>query len=661
MNLKYFILLIVLVALFGNIGFSQEKRIRKADEVFESGQYYQAVLEYNAILKKTKNKKQKVEIYYRLGESYYMLFEYRKARSNFKRVIKDREFEYFTKIRLAEIEIQEGNFEDAVAYYEDVLRQYPEDSVAALGLQSVKLAIEWDKEPTRFKIETAKYLNSKENDFTPAIDEKDGYDHVYFSSTRAEAKGRKKSKITGGKLADLFVVKYDRKGVWSKPEPLDSLNTVYDEGAPCIFDGGRKFYYTSCRSEKGKIIGCQIYEAKKIDGIWMDPVRLDIVGDSISIGHPAVSPDGNTLYFSGNLFGGYGGYDIWYSENKSDGWSKPKNMGLGINSAGDEMFPFMRADGTLYYSSTKPPTMGGLDIFFATQDEKGKWTSQNMKPPFNSNGNDFGIYYYAKEDKGYFTSDRKGSRGEDIYYFVKPPLEFALTGIVKDKDNMQVIDSAVVTLYGSDGSMFRDTVSVDENKGTFSFKLKPGTDYAFLVTKDSYFNGKSRLSTDSLDFSKTFEYEILLESFNKTFEIPNIEFEFGRWDLTESSKHTLDSLIRIMNDNPYIVIELSAHTDMIGTDESNMHLSQRRANSVVEYFKQKGVPQGRLIAVGHGKRQPKTITVANPQYPFLTKGTILDEDFVNSLTPEQQEAANQQNRRIEMKVVANDYMPDLDW
>jgi peptidoglycan-associated lipoprotein len=163
-----------------------------------------------------------------------------------------------------------------------------------------------------------------------------------------------------------------------------------------------------------------------------------------------------------------------------------------------------------------------------------------------------------------------------------------------------------------------------------------------------------------LEFDKTFDYEILLESLNKTFEIPNIEFEFGRWDLTESSKHTLDSLIKIMVDNPYLIIELSAHTDMIGTEEANNELSQKRANSVTEYFKNKGIPEGRLVAKGYGKSKPKVITTPDPRYSFLPKGTVLSEDFVKKLPPEQQQVANQQNRRIEMKVVSNDYIPSLD-
>ena len=235
-----------------------------------------------------------------------------------------------------------------------------------------------------------------------------------------------------------------------------------------------------------------------------------------------------------------------------------------------------------------------------------------------------------------------------------------MSGIVKDKDKLTQIDSCLVTIYGSDGSTFKDTTSNLNLEGKFNFKLKPKTDYVFVVTKDGYFNGKSRFTTDSLEFDKSFEYEIFLESLNKTFEIPNIEFEFGKYELTNSSKHTLDSIIKIMVDNPYLVIELSAHTDMIGSEEANMELSQKRANAVSQYFELKGIPDGRLVAKGYGKSKPKVITTPDLRYSFLPKGTILSEDFVKSLSPEQQVVANQQNRRIEMKILSNDYIPSLD-
>lgn len=657
------ILIILLIIAGTNAIFCQskiEKRIKKADLTYEKGEYYNAILQYNSAVKRIKNKKLKTEVYFKIGEAYYQIFEYKKAKSAYKRCIKDREFEYFAMLKLGEINIQEGNFEEAVKNYTELLEIYPEDSVAKNGLDAVNLAITWSNNRMKYRIEAAKHLNSRDDDYCPYVDEKGGYDHVYFTSIRKEAKG-KKSKATGEKLGDVFLTKFDKRNKWSEPLGLDSLNTVFDEGTPFIGNNGRDFYFTRCIVEKGKDIGCQIYSAQKVDGEWMNPQRVEITGDSLSLGHPTMSEDGSTIYFSARLDNGYGGTDIWYSEKKDGNWSKPINMGPEINSKGDEMFPFMRSNGELYYSSSKPPTMGSLDLFKATKDENEKWKSENMQTPFNSNGNDYGIYFYGKEEKGYFTSDRKGSKGNDIYYFELIPVVFRLTGTVKDKDNNKIIDSTLITLYGSDGSSFRDTIILQNKKDTFSFRLKKNTEYVFLTTKSGYFNGKSRFSTANLEHSNTFKYDILLESYNKTFEIPNIEFEFGQWELTNSSKHILDSIVDIMNENPFIVIELSAHTDMIGTAEANMVLSQKRANSVTSYFKSKGVANGRVIAVGYGETVPKTITNPQIKFPFLPKGTVLDESFINSLTVEQQVVANQQNRRIEMKVVSNDYMPDLDF
>ena len=686
MKFKHYILFTLILSIFVGTVQAQDKKLKKADAIYEAGEYYRAIQEYTVILRKLTNRNKKNDIYFRIGECYFMIGNYKKARSNYRRSAKSNEHKLNSNHRLAEVYIQLGDYEKALEHYNIVLELSQNDTVAQKGIESINLTINWVDAPTRYKIQKAKHLNSRKNDFCPSVDEKNGYDHVYFSSTREyskkdkkDKKDRKKNKkkkkkpekkkkedtkglsgITGEKFSDLYITKFDRKQEWTDPIPLDSINTKFDEGTPCVFNGGKNFYYTSCIAEKGRKVGCQIYEAQKIDGEWMNGTILALVADSVSIGHPAVSQDGNTIYFSARMQGSFGGADIWYVENDDQGWSKPKNMGQSINSPGDELFPFMRADETFFYSSTKHPTMGGLDIFIATKNEKGRWQSQNLKPPFNSNGNDFGIYYYANDEKGYFTSDRKGSKGEDIYSFVKPPLKFKLNGIVKDLDTEAVIDSCSVLLFGSDGSIFRDTTSISDAEGQFNFKLKAKTDYVFVVTKDGYFNGKSRFTTDSLEFDKTFEFEIKLESLNKTFEIPNIEFEFGKWQLTESSKHVLDSIFGIMMDNPHLIIELSAHTDMIGTEFDNNELSQKRAISVTEYFASKGIQTGRLVAKGYGESKPKIILSENLRYPFLPKGSVLDEAFVESLSPEQQQAANQQNRRIEMKVISNDYEPSLD-
>jgi peptidoglycan-associated lipoprotein len=657
---KILFLIVPLLMLIGlSDGFTQEKRLKRADELYAGEEYYLAMKSYQSLIRKIKEKNLKAELYYKIGECYFNINDYKKAKTNYRRARRNADYEYLSYYKLGLCQKLSGSYEEAITHFESCLALIPDDSMALQGVESCQLALQWIEERSRFHADKVKEFNSRENDFSPTVAEKDGFDHVYFSSTRKEAEGKKTSGITGEKFADLFVCKLDRKGDWSEPEPLDSLNTIYDEGTPFISSDGRDLYYTSCEKEKGKKRGCQIMKAARVDGIWMNPERIDIVGDSISIGHPSVSDDGNTIYFSSRKTGGFGGADLWYVEKTDDGWGRPRNMGPAINTKGDELFPFMRADGVLYFSSDRHPNMGGLDIYKAYKNEFKKWVVVNLKPPFNSEANDFGIYYYADQDKGYFTSDRRGSKKEDIYYFEKPVLNFSLTGTVRDIDTKRFIDSAVIVLYGSDGSMFTDT-SFIEDDGFFSFKLKPNTDYVFSVTCKNYFNGKGRITTDTLDFDYTFEKEIFLETTNKTFEIPNIEFEFGQWDLTENSKQNLNQLIQLLRDNPYIVIELSAHTDMIGTEEANNELSEKRIKSVVNYLDENGIQKGRLIGRGFGETRPKIIVNYNEEYPWLKVGTELNEEFIFELDKEKQTIANQMNRRIEFKVLSNDYTPSLD-
>ena len=665
----YSIIILVGLLLFSSVSYTQEKKLKRADEFYEAGEYFRASEEYNAILNKINDRNQRAEIQLKMGDCYIKIGDYRRARTTFRRTARINRYEAISNMRLAEVEKILGNYEAAVEIYNEILEKNPADSLAVQGLESCRLALEWIEQPSRYVVEYVKDFNSRYNDFSPFVDERPGgYDHIYFSSTREnpnltrrEKKMLRRSGITGEVFSNLYVTKLSRRGTWSDPEPLDSLNNEYDQGTPVIFDNGRRIYFTSCLKDDDQKLGCQIYEASKVDGVFMNPKRLDIVPDSVSVGHPAVSADGNVIVFSARMTGGFGGADLWMVEMTEEGWSRPRNLGLGINSSEDELFPFIRSNGVLYFSSSKQPSMGGLDIFVSYPDERGRWReSENLKHPHNSHANDFGIYFYTNQEKGFFTSDRRRSRTEDIYEFEIPPVEFHLKGIVKDKDELFLIDSCIIMLFGSDGTVFRDTTSIEKNGGEFNFRLKKNTDYVFMVTKDKYFNGRARFTTDSLEFSKTFEYEILLENYDKTIEIPNIEFEFARWDLTADSKVILDSLIQLMQENPYLVIELSAHTDMIGTEESNMELSQKRANSVVEYLISRGIAKGRLIAKGYGKNKPKRIIKTDNRYPFLPAGTTLTEEFVKGLSVEQQVAANQQNRRIEMRVISNDYIPSLD-
>ncbi len=651
-------ILLVFSLLISVSGFAQERRLKKADALYEGEEYFRSVDMYKRAMKKLTGRKEKTPIYFKIGNAYYMAGDYRKARTYLRRAAKYDPTNREAWIKEAEILRMTEKYDEALAVYNEYIEKNGQDSIISLLIESVKLTQEWLATPTRYQVEPVKEFNTRDNDFTPNVVEKDGFDHIYFASNRKGVTGKKKSGITGERFNDIFVSKMNRQREWSDPERIDSLNSEFDEGAPYLTDAGARMLFTSCQMEKGKPLGCQIYTITKNGTEWLNPERVEIVGDSISVGHPSLSPDGNRMYFSARMTGGFGGADIWYVEQEGGSWSRPKNLGPSVNTPKDELFPFVRADSTIYFSSDRLPSMGGLDLYKATPDGKYRYAVENMKHPFSSPGNDFGMYYYATEEKGYFTSDRSGSKSEDIYYFEKPPLKFDLEGFVKDGETMEVIDSAVVHLIGSDGTMFTDTSDVYE--GYFNFNLKPHTEYVFVVNKEGYFNGKARFSTDTVIFSKTFSYEVLLETYNKTFEIPNIEFEFGSKELTSLAKHSLDSLIQVLNDNPNIVVELAAHTDMIGSDENNQRLSDERAKAVREYLISRGILAGRLTTVGYGESRPIEIEKDHPVYDWLQAGDILTSEYVEKLTDEQQKIANQLNRRTELRVVAHDFVPSLD-
>ncbi len=660
MHLRYLTYIILIFTLSFSLPLkAQEKRMQKADAIYEAGEYYRCIDRYQRVLKKLNTRDERAPVYFKIGNAYYLSGNIRRARTYLFRAAKYDESNKEAWIKLAEVYRLMDKYEDAIEVYDEYTEINGADSVVDIMRESTKLAMEWKTAKTRFEVSDVRDFNSRDDDFTPGVVEKDGFDHVFFASTRKGVTGKKKSDITGERFSDIFVSKKSRQGDWSDPKNLDSLNSEWDEGTPELFANGSSMYFTSCQVEKGQKLGCQIYEISKSGSDWMNPERVPIISDTVSIGHPALSPDGERLYFSARKDGGYGGADIWYVEKEDGGWGKPKNLGPDVNTPNDELFPYMRNDSTLYFASNQLPNMGGLDLFKAVKTSAYKWRVNNMKPPFSSPGNDYGIYYYKEEDKGYFTSDRPGSKGADIYYFEKPSLKFDIEGFVIDKDTEEPIDSAVVHLIGSDGTMFTDTT--DAYDGFFSFNLKSNTDYVYVVHKDGYFNGKARFTTDTLYYNHTFEHEVELETYNKTFEIPNIEFEFGSFDLTDAAKHSLDSVVELLNDNPNLVVELAAHTDMIGSDEDNMKLSEKRAEAVSAYLQSQGIPAGRLSTEGFGESRPiEADEELARQYDWLEEGDVLTPGFVENLSEEQQEIANQMNRRTEFRVTANDYIPNLD-
>jgi peptidoglycan-associated lipoprotein len=649
------IILILMVVLLASC--SSGRYLQSGQKSFEIGEYFNAIQKYRKAYRSQKLGAEKSEIAFRIGESYYKLSDFAKATVWYKNALKRNNTDPFCMLHYADCLRATQKYDDAITWYNTYLETKPDDEKAKNGLEASKVVKGWLDKPSRYLVNIVKELNSKDNDYCPAF--VGGRDNeVVITSTRELVTGKRISNITGTRFADLFTSNFDvQKQKWEKPKLLDDkqmINTASDEGAATVSASGNLMIFTRCRFDKSKDMGAELFAANQSRGDWSEPTLIELVGDSLIAAQPALSEDGTTLYFVSDRPGGYGGKDIWMAKEKGSGiYEKPENLGPEINTPGDEMFPSVRDNGELYFSSNYHPGIGGLDIFKAVKNDKGKWSIQNMKAPINSPGDDFGIAFTKGEvEKGLFSSNRKGSRSDDIYSFYLPPKIFNVTGEVSNKETSQKIDGAMIRIIGTDGT----NLKMRADGGRFQIKLKPETEYVFAAFKDGYLNDKVRATTIGLDDSKEFRFEFKLSPTDQPIKVNNINYAFGSYDITEESKLALDTLVQLLRLNPTIKIELMAHTDYVGSDQFNSELSQKRAQSVVDYLISKGISAGRLVAKGYGETWPKKVTKAiAKQYDFLKKGDELTEEFILKLPPEQQEIAKMLNRRTEFRVLSNDF------
>ena len=536
---------------------------------------------------------------------------------------------------------------------------YALDAIAAKtlaqnGLEAARKAPEWKKEGSRYKVKRMDVFNSRRDDYSPVL-AGDQYEKLYFSSTRNDAQGNELSGITGAKPADIFVSEKDDKGHWSKPETVTGgLNTDYDEGACALSPDQRTMYLTQCTSDPSYPRYAQIVTSARADAAWGKTSELKITGDTLSsYAHPAVSPDGQWLYFVSDMPGGMGGLDIWRARITPAGLGGVENLGAPVNTPGNEMFPTFRPNGDLYFSSDGHPGMGGLDIFIASVGKDGKYHLEHPGYPLNSQGDDFGMTFEGVHNRGYFCSSRNDGRGWDhIYSFENPEIIQSVKGWVYEQDGYE-LPSALVYLVGSDGTNEKLSVKGD---GSFEKELKPGTDYIFLATCKGFLNHKEELSIGHPDNSNEHVLQFPLASITAPVLIDNIFYDFDKATLRPESQASLDELVKLLNENPNVTIELSSHCDYKGSAEYNKLLSQRRAESVVDYLTNKGISRDRLSPVGYGKEKPKTIRKKlTEKYTWLKENDVLTEDFIKKLDKDKQEVCNQLNRRTEFIVLRTTY------
>lgn len=654
------LLILFLLVLAITPGQAQSKKMRKADAIYDAGEYFKASEMYTKLYSKAGSRAAKGELAFKLGMCFRKMNIPKKAEKWFNRSVKNKYQDPMAVCYLADAMKMNEKYADAKVTYEKFKDLVPDDPRGNRGMRSCESALEWIENPSRYEVLNMKEFNSKQSDYRPEFFKDNSI--IYFTSTREGGVGDKFNNNSGQKFSDIFFTMRDRKGKWNEPIPANGeLNTIFDEGACSINPDGSDIYYTSCKAIKKEALGCQIYYSNYTGSGWSKPEMITLDQDSsISFGHPAISPDELTLYFVTDMKGkgAKGGKDIWKVTRTSRGqsWSTPVNLGAPVNTESDEMYPFVGHDGTLYFASNGHIGMGGLDIYKLDKDDEDRPIVVNMKPPINSPADDFGIIFDGKKESGYFSSSRSGGKGsDDIYSFELPALIFTLKGTVRDETTDEPIASAKVKLEGSDGT------SLETNSGTdggFKFKLKPATDYIVTTAKQpKYLKGMAKESTKGLEKSTDIAIEVFMAPTSTSIEVENVFYDYQQADLRPESMVSLDKLVETLNFNNTITIELAAHTDFRGTEEFNLDLSQRRSQSVVDYLISKGIKSKRLTAKGYGESMPRKISKKVAQkHDFLNEGDVLTEDFINKLqTKEQKEIAHQINRRTEFKVIKSGY------
>jgi peptidoglycan-associated lipoprotein len=662
MRITKFLVVVIIAGLFSINANAQKDHLEVANLAFDGQEYYKAITLLKKAYSKEKDKSNKAEIIFKTAECYRFVNDSKQAETWYRKALKIKYPENNVQLYYANALKANGKFEDAIVEYEKYSELAPDDPRGKNGAEACALAQKWVDNPSRYVVENAVQLNGKQMDFSPSYASKN-HKELYFTSSRDNASGNEVDGWTGQGFTDIFSATIDNKGKWSKPKPLPAtINSIYNEGAAVMNNDFNQMIFTRCGVAKKVIMGCELYSTNKNGDSWTEAEALpffvkdeDDDSTQITVGHPALSADGTVLVFASDAEGGKGGRDLWKSnfDDEKKRWSKPVAL-ASVNTPGDEMYPFIHADGTLYFASNGHIGMGGLDIFMAEAQGEDWGNVTNMRSPINSSGDDFGVIFEKEQEKGFFTSNREDGKGsDDIYSFLLPALKFTLCGTVSDFKTKGAVGDATVSIVGTDGSSLETTT---DSKGKYCFDLAPATSYVVTAgKKDFYLNKTGKTTTVGFEEDKDLIHDFELDPINRVIDLPNIFYDLGKWDLRPESKVAMDGLVETLNDNPTIVVEMGAHTDTRASDSYNLSLSQKRAQSVVDYLIDSDVAAERLVAKGYGETTPKVLDDAVGELPA---GSVINDAFIAKLAGEElKEEAHQLNRRTEFKVLRNDYVP----
>jgi peptidoglycan-associated lipoprotein len=635
---------------------AQKAAIKAGDNAFNGKEYYAAIELYQKAYSQNPKKEEKARIVFQIAECYRMIGDVKHEESEYAKAVKANYDDAVALLYLADAQMMQAKYDDALTNYQLYQQKVPSDPRGANGVKSCSLAQQLKNSPTRYVVTNMAQLNTKSEEFSPAYSDR-RMDEIIFTSTRPGSTGDKVDDGLGQDFSDLFITKLDKNGKFSAPLPLPApVNTPDNEGS-AIFDKAFKtMYFTRCIDTKNKPQRCKIYSTQRRGNNWTDPERLNFQEDSLTYGHPAITSDDLTLIFSSDMAGGQGGHDLWMThyDKKTKTWGTPVNLGSEINTPGDEEFPYIHADGSLYYSSDGLPGMGGLDIFHAAKTGDNKWGNPtNLGYPINSEGNDFGIVFEGTKDRGYLSSDRPLGKGSaDIYSFYLPPVLFVIEGNVYDIDTHLGISGATVRMVGSDGS---DASIKTDAAGHFMFGANGAND-RYVKVNTSYIlsasatdlkylasDEKANETTVGKTESETFEHSFQLKKPSPIVELhfPDVLYKLDSANFVPQAKDSLNYLVRLLTNNPTLAIELDANTDQQGDYNLNIKLSQARAEACVKYLISQGIDSARLTPKGWG----------------YTRLLISTATINRAKSKQQKDSLYQINRRTVFKILSWDYVP----
>ena len=602
MNKIYTILL--LIAVSSTMAFAQNSKTKKADQYYDRLQYTDAAEAYQKLLNKGEGS---TYVFTRLGNSYYFINDTKKAETYYKRVVKRKDVAAETVYNYAQSLKANGKFADYNTYMKQFAEMKPNDSRAVAFMKNPDYLPEIiDENAQKYAATNLDALNSKYSDFGGTVVGSD----FYFTSARNTS--RKKYGWNEEPFLDIYMASVVGGTVKGESLLKGDVNTKYHESTVAITADGKRMYFDRNdyyngkykKSEEG-INELNIYYAENVNGEWKDVKPVPFNDREYSTSHPALSPDGSTLYFTSDRPGGKGQADIYKVSISKDGtFGTPVNLGDNINTEGKEGFPFVDSNGTLYFSSDAHLGMGGLDVFAAAANGDGFGEVRNLGLGVNSSDDDFAFVYYPATEEGYVSSNRKGGKGSDDIYKIQKMQSCELLALVVDAETGAALSGARVDLFDSKENKLKSQTTDTNGKATIAVACNQA--HVLQAFMDGY---ESNAETIAAQRSGEKNVRIALRPIDQIVEgemvkLNPILFDFDKHNIKPQAAFELDKLVELMKKNPDMVIKVEGHTDNRGSDAYNMDLSDRRAKSTVQYVISKGIAKDRISGQGFGESRP---------------------------------------------------------